>query len=131
MMQTTLFGTTLFGEVTIAITPAEPIGFTLGMDESAQAAKRWTDDEKARVDDAIALAASRGSFTSADVWHILGTEFKVTKGMASRLNLAATRGVIRSTGMIAYPSGRDVPNHGQRLTVWEPLGTSPTRGSDA
>lgn len=104
----------------------------------ARAAAKWTADEVAAVDKAIASVAARKAaghpwrdagaevdgdeFTTADVWAELGPGFPVTKGIAGRMAAARSAGVIASTGRTTYPP-KDAPgpNNGQRLTVWRAL----------
>lgn len=100
----------------------------------ARAAARWTDEEVAAVDTAIATVARRraldlGSlkdvareFTTADVWAELGPGFPVTKGIAGRMLAAKGAGLIANTGRTTIaPADAPGPNHGQRLTVWRAL----------
>ena len=112
----------------------------------ARAAAKWTDDEVAQVDAAIATVAARkvaeraeaagcqrvepytddviriGELTTADVWAELGPGFPVTKGIAGRMTAARNAGLIENTGRTTYPP-KDAPgpNNGQRLTVWRAL----------
>lgn len=113
----------------------------------ARAAAKWTDDEVAQVDAAIATVARRhrtaylewlleqrpedeepwpypntptpADLTTADVWAELGAGFPVTKGIAGRMIAARSAGLIENTGRTTYPP-KDAPgpNNGQRLTVW-------------
>lgn len=120
--------------------------FERGMEGSARAAAKWTDEEVAAVDKAIAtIARTRWDdfarthapsyveelatypdrsdkcieFTTADVWAELGEGFPVTKGIAGRMTSAKGAGLIRSTGRTTYPpDDAPGPNNGQRLTVW-------------
>lgn len=106
--------------------------FARGMEGSARAAAKWTDEELTQVDDAIAnvvnklLAASSewdeppGTFTADDIWRELGDGFLVTKGLAGRLNAARNRGMIVNTGRTIISGRDDEHGHGQRLTVWRP-----------
>lgn len=123
--------------------------FERGLEGSARAAAKWTDEEVAQVDAAIArIARHRWSearrrlapshverlaehqhisdrlieFTTADVWAELGEGFPVTKGIAGRMIAAKGAGLIVSTGRTTYPP-KDAPgpNAGQRLTVWRAL----------
>lgn len=108
----------------------------------ARAAARWTAEEEAAVDAAIATVARRkarafaeavttqapGSwddrreFTTADVWAELGVDFPVTKGIAGRMTAAKGAGLIANAGRtIIAPKDATGPNHGQRLTVWRAL----------
>lgn len=116
--------------------------FERGMEGSARAAAKWTDEEVAQVDAAIAAVARRrraeadeladvigtehaiieGTFTTADVWAELGEGFPVTKGIAGRMTSAKGAGIIESTGRTTYPpDDAPGPNNGQRLTVWRAL----------
>jgi hypothetical protein len=102
-------------------------------DGIARAAAKWTDDEVAQVDAAIAAIAARRratghplnnsfEFTTADVWQELGDSFPVTKGIAGRMLAAKGAGLIANTGRtIIAPKDATGPNHGQRLTVWRAL----------
>lgn len=103
-------------------------------DGIARAAARWTDEEVAAVDAAIAHVAAQArhdartrhvgdgleEFTTADVWRELGPGFPVTKGIAGRMAAAKGAGLIKSTGRTTTPP-KDAtgPNNGQRLTLWE------------
>jgi hypothetical protein len=105
--------------------------FERGMEGSARAAAKWTDEEVAKVDEVIkGLAEGRYyptppdgiEFTTADVWAILGDGFPVTKGIAGRMTSAKGAGLIESTGRTTYPPvNAPGPNNGQRLTVWRSL----------
>lgn len=116
--------------------------FERGMEGSDRAAAKWTPEEVAAVDDAIAAVARRrraeadeladligepravieGTFTTADVWAELGEGFPVTKGIAGRLTSAKSAGIIESTGRTTRPpEDAPGPNNGQRLTVWRAL----------
>lgn len=111
--------------------------FERGLEGSARAAAKWTDEEVAQVDAAIRTVARRAYtttdlyrpelgasalFTTADVWAELGEGFPVTKGIAGRMAAAKGAGLIESTGRTTYPP-KDAPgpNAGQRLTVWRAL----------
>lgn len=126
---------------------AEP--FERGMEGSARSAAKWTDEEVAEVDAAIAKIARDKwdgfagthapayvrdlraypsqsdpciEFTTADVWAELGEGFPVTKGIAARMTAAKGAGIIASTGRTTYPEGaRSRVNHNQRLTIWRAL----------
>lgn len=100
----------------------------------ARAAAKWTDEEVAAVDKAIADVAARraaarlwpaderGELTTADVWAELGPGFPVTKGIAGRMLAAKGAGLIANTGRTTIaPTDAPGPNHGQRLTVWRAL----------
>lgn len=110
--------------------------FERGMEGSARAAAKWTDEEVAKVDQAIRDVAAQaahdqrtrqlpgadGTFTTADVWRELGEGFPVTKGIAGRMTAAKGAGIIESTGRTTYPPpDAPGPNNGQRLTVWRAL----------
>lgn len=119
--------------------------FERGMEGSARAAAKWTDEEVAQVDAAIRAIVERlrakqrdtiertraanyrvtdeafpQTFTTAAVWAELGEGFPVTKGIAGRMIAAKSAGLIKSTGRTTYPP-KDAPgpNAGQRLTLWE------------
>lgn len=99
--------------------PKEPTPFDRGMSGSEAAARKWTDEQSAAVDAAIAgVAAVFDTFTADEVWHVLGPDFPVTKGLASRLKVAANRGLIVSTGELRVSSRGGAHDHAQRLTVW-------------
>ncbi|MEG1971449.1 MAG: hypothetical protein RR101_15160 [Burkholderiaceae bacterium] len=89
-------------------------------DGIARASAKWTDDEAAQVDRAIARIAARGyEFTTADVWEYLAGRVPITKGIAGRFKAAQSAGVIVNTGRVVIaPPNAPGPNHGQRLTVW-------------
>lgn len=98
----------------------------------ARAAAKWTDEEAAAVDTAIANVAARAwdrdgrdgprDLTTADVWAELGPGFPVTKGIAGRMLAAKAAGLIANTGRTTIaPADATGPNHGQRLTVWRAL----------
>jgi hypothetical protein len=94
-------------------------GFALGMEKSANAATKWTAEQMLQVDTAIIVASRRfDDFTSEEVWLALPAGFPVTKGMAARLNRAARRGLIVSTGETRRAQRGGRHDHGQRLTVW-------------
>jgi hypothetical protein len=97
----------------------DPPNFARGMAGSDAAASRWSEEEVAAVDDAIAELAERGDpFTTDDVWALI-PEVPITKGIAGRLNRARHKGLIVNTGRLAIarrPS--KVHNHAQRLSVW-------------
>lgn len=110
--------------------------FERGMEGSARAAAKWTPEEVAKVDQAIADVAAQAAhdartrhvgdglaeFTTADVWRELGEGFPVTKGIAGRMVAAKGAGLIESTGRTTYPpADAPGPNNGQRLTVWRAL----------
>lgn len=100
----------------------------------ARAAAKWTEEEVAAVDAAIlAVVEKRRAYyggpgtdglrpaelTTADVWHQLGEDFPVTKGIAGRMLAAKGAGLIVNTGRtVIAPRDATGPNHGQRLTVW-------------
>ena len=98
----------------------ERSNFLLGLyGSSVSANHKWTDREKWYVDAAISKAARMmPEFTTDDVWRILGPLFPVSKGMASRLNLAVNRGIIENTGRISYADRGGAHDHAQRLTIW-------------
>lgn len=111
-----------------------------GLDGMTRAAAKWTDEEAAEVDTAIATVAARrkanaigdgtpgshgaalAEFTTADVWQELGPGFPVTKGIASKMLAAARAGLIANTGRHKFNDNPDRNHaHGQRLTVWKAL----------
>ncbi len=99
--------------------PAKRTPFQEGMKRSADSAKgRWSDEEKAQVDAAIASAARElEDFTSDDVWQRC-QDVPITKGMASRLNVAARAGSIENTGQLRICRRGGKHDHAQRLSVW-------------
>lgn len=125
------FWRTLVGRPAIVDQPATP---EERRDEGiARASAKWTDEEVALVDQAIATVVERvrdgwsgcdGSrfaleFTTADVWQVLGDRVPVTKGIAGRMLAAKGAGLIENTGTtVIAPRESTGPNHGQRLTVW-------------
>lgn len=99
----------------------------------ARAAAKWTDEEAALVDKAIATVAAqvahdartrkvgdgREEFTTVDVWAELNGTVPITKGIAGRMLAAKAAGIIANTGRtVIAPRESTGPNHGQRLTVW-------------
>ena len=93
-----------------------------GIAESDKAANRWTPDELAAVDAAIRRCCYfYPEWTADDVWQALGRDFKVTKGLAARLNKAANDGWIRATDRTRKSRRKDQHGHGQRHTIWESL----------
>ena len=92
--------------------------FERGMAESARAGGKWTDAQVASVDNAIRTLALRGGdFTADDVWRLV-PHVPVTKGLASRLNVAARAGLIVNTGRLAIARRGGDHDHAQRLSVW-------------
>lgn len=88
------------------------------MRASEAAAGAWTLEQRSAVDLAIvSLARSREPFTADDVWSRC-PEVPVTKGLASRLNAWARRGVIRTTGETRHAKRGGVHDHAQTLNVW-------------
>ena len=105
-----------------AVEPQEPPGaaFGRGMNGSAKAARTWTDEETAQVDATIrTLAENLDYFSADDVWLVLGPEFRVTKGMGIRLQLARRAGIIRQSGDEIRSKRPGEHGHAQRLDVWE------------
>lgn len=101
----------------------DPTPFERGMIESAKAARRWTDQQVAEIDSAIAyLARTKSEFTADDIWTILPDNFPVTKGLAARLNKASNAGLILATDRTRKSTRTNQHGHGQRLTVWQSLG---------
>ena len=92
--------------------------YARGMEGSQLSAGKWTPEEVAKVDDAIARAAAElPEFTADDVWARC-PGVRVTKGLASRLNVARRRGVIESTGRVTFAHRGGQHDHRQRLAVW-------------
>jgi len=95
--------------------------FEVGMAASRASAKaRWTEGQQRAVDAAIVWCADAypAGFTTDQIWHRLGPDFPVTKGMASRLNSATRRKVIENTGQLTICQRGNGHDHAQRLTVW-------------
>lgn len=99
---------------------------------SLRAQARWTPEEVAAVDAAIATVAARAramhtdfngleDFTADDVWAELGPGFTVTKGLTGRLMAAKHAGLIVNTGRTIIANRGGEHDHGQRLTVWRAL----------
>lgn len=103
--------------------PPAPTPFEVGMAASSKAARyRWSPAEIAAVDRAIELCAHfQPEFTADDVWKRLPKDFPVTKGLASRLNVAANRGLIVATDRTRKAGRGGDHDHGQRLTIWRSL----------
>lgn len=100
----------------------EPTPFEKGMAGSELAGRKWTDKEKTLVDEAIEIVASNhAEFTADEVWRCLDGAVPVTKGMASRLNMAARRGVIESTGRTTVARRGGDHDHAQRLNIWRSM----------
>jgi hypothetical protein len=102
--------------------PQEPLeGFAAGLEGSERAATRWDEHQKALVDDAIIIVASKraggGTFTTDDVWAQLNGAVPVTKGMTGRLTAAE----IENTKQTVISDRGGEHDHGQRLTVWRSL----------
>lgn len=107
---------------TIPKAPDPPSPFDRGMDGSRRAARKWTADEAAKVDQAIETIARRKiTFTSDAIWLELGADFPVTKGLASRLTVAKNRGLIENTGRMTKAKRGGDHDHAQRLSVWRSL----------
>lgn len=100
-------------------------GFPAGLEGSERAATKWDENQKALVDDAIVMVASKradgGTFTSDDVWAQLRGSVPVTKGLTARLMMAEREGTIENTGETAISDRGGEHDHGQRLTVWRSL----------
>jgi len=100
----------------------EPTPFERGMAGSEKAARKWTDDQVQQVDQAIRDCAKFcPEFTTDDVWARLPKEFPVTKGIGSRLNSFARKGLIRATDRTRISKRDNKHGHGQRLTIWQSL----------
>jgi hypothetical protein len=99
----------------------DPTPFERGMHGSALAGYKWTVLEKARIDEAIVRCARElEEFTADDVWE-RAPSVPVTKGLAGRLNAANHRGLIESTGRVAFAARGGEHDHRQRLAVWRSL----------
>lgn len=99
-----------------------PSGFAAGLAGSEQAARRWTDDEKATVLGAIiAVAMEKDEFTTDDVWEKLAGRVPVTKGMTAMLKSADRKDILGNTGKTVISQRGGQHDHGQRLTVWYSL----------
>lgn len=100
----------------------QPTPFERGMEASAKAARKWTDQQIAQVDQAIRrVALLRSKWTVDQVWEQLPDGFPVNKGIGARLNKAARAGMIRATDRTQISTRTNEHGHGQRLTVWETL----------
>jgi len=100
----------------------EPTPFEKGMEESAKAARKWSDAEVLAVDQAIeACIHMLPEWTADDIWTRLPKDFPVTKGLASRLNHFAKAGKILATDRTRKSTRGGDHCHGQRLTVWNSL----------
>jgi hypothetical protein len=98
--------------------PLTPFGVAMQISQAVAKAK-WTPEQQAAVDAAIAVVArAKGRFTADDVWAQLGADFPVTKGLAGRLNAAVRRELIVNTGEVAHAKRGGLHDHAQRLTVW-------------
>jgi len=96
--------------------------FEVGMMKSAESARKWTEAEVKAVDEAIAKCCYfQPEFTADDIWARLPKDFYVTKGLASRLNAAAHRGLIETTDRTQRSKRDNSHGHGQRLTIWRTL----------
>lgn len=116
----TLFDEEPTPEIPRTAPPPIRSGFDYGIERSADSAQKWTKEQIELVDYTIILVARReNEFTADDVWRQLPPGFPVTKGMASRLMVAARRGRIVQTGEYAKSSRGGAHDHGQRLTVWK------------
>ncbi len=84
---------------------------------------KWTGEQQRQVDAAIVkVARTNGLFTADDIWQELGPTFRVTKGLAGRLNAAVRQNLIRNTGTISHAKRGGLHDHAQRLTVWAAYG---------
>lgn len=103
-----------------------PTPFEKGMAESAKSARKWTPEQVKQVDEAIlACRMFQPEFTADDIWARLPQDFPVTKGLASRLNSMAKRGLIMASDRTRKSTRSNEHGHGQRLTVWWSLTDSP------
>ena len=93
-------------------------GNAAGMAASFRSAEaRWTKAHQALVDKAVEdVATVKVFFTVDDVYQLLGEDFPKSKGMASRLTLAMSAGLISWTG--TYTNSQRPGNHGQTLKLW-------------
>lgn len=118
--QTELFTTVvgLGGTREVVSQPLTPFGVAMQISQGVANVK-WSPDQQAAVDAAIAVVArAKGRFTADDVWAQLGPDFPVTKGLAGRLNAAVRRKLIVNTGEVAHAKRGGLHDHAQRLTVW-------------
>ena len=118
--QTELFTTVvgLGGTREVVSRPLTPFGVAMQISQGVANVK-WSPDQQAAVDAAIAVVArAKGRFTADDVWAQLGPDFPVTKGLAGRLNAAVRRKLIVNTGEVAHAKRGGLHDHAQRLTVW-------------
>lgn len=83
------------------------------------AARKWTAEQIAAVDEAIRLCVKFcPTFTADDIWARLPKTFPVTKGLAGRLKAASTAGLCHATNETRKSSRGGEHDHGQRLVVW-------------
>lgn len=103
-----------------------PTPFEKGMLGSQASARKWTPEQVKQVDDAIlACRKFQAEFTADDIWARLPQDFPVTKGLASRLNSFAKRGLIMASDRTKKSTRTNDHGHGQRLTIWWSLTDSP------
>jgi hypothetical protein len=92
------------------------------LEGSMRAGLKWTPEQVAAVDAAIAGCVTFLPFwTADDIWQRLPKDFPVTKGLAARLNAAAKRGLCQATDRTRKSSRGGDHDHGQRLTIWRSL----------
>jgi hypothetical protein len=98
-----------------------PTPFERGMRGATLAGYKWSMLERDRIDAAIQRCAHElREFTADDVW-VRAPSVPVTKGLAGRLNAAVHRGLIESTGRVAFAARGGEHDHRQRLAVWRSL----------
>ena len=104
--------------VPAATPPESPDPWSRARNGSDAAARAWSPEQAARVDEAIAACARSGrDFSADDVWRA-APGVPVTKGLAARLITAARRRVIENTGRLTTATRGGKHDHAQRLVVW-------------
>lgn len=88
---------------------------------SERAKRQWTSGEQAQVRAAIViLAQTVESFTTDDVWEVLGPEVPKTPGITAMMREATRDGYIEPTDRYRDSRRDDRADHdqGRRLVVW-------------
>ena len=102
-----------------------PANLAAGMAGSNRAGEKWSEIERAAIDNAIHAAARElEEFTADQVW-ARAPGVRVTKGLAGRLNAARNAGWIEGTGRVAFAARGGIHDHRQRLAVWRSLVVAP------